>query len=79
LTLPVGDERDVGELLGNEGDAVPEGLAGRAEADRTPFEEELSLIGADDASGDLREGRLPGTVLTDHRNRFAAAKGEVDV
>ena len=59
---PLRDERD---LLGDEGDPAFERLARRPEADRLALEDELSLVGRDDAGDDLAERRLAGSVLAD--------------
>ena len=55
--------RDVGQLLVDEGEPAPRGVERAVEAHRLAVDDDLALVGLDDAGEDLDQRALAGAVL----------------
>ena len=77
----VGGDAELGdevELLVDDGDAGPLGVADAGEADGRAVDQDLAGVGGLDAGEDLHQRRLAGAVLAHERVNLAGAEVEVD-
>ena len=77
----VGGDAELGdevELLVDDGDARPFGVADAGEADGGAVDQDLAGVGGLDAGEDLHQRRLAGAVLAHERVHLAGAEVEVD-
>jgi hypothetical protein len=72
------ERREHHRLLVGGGDPERVGVARVVEAALLAVDQDLALIGRDDAGQDLDQGRLAGAVLTEHSEHLARAQIEVD-
>src|SRR5581483_3263231 len=63
--LPDREGRDQHELLKDHPDPEPQGVVGRPDLDRDPFEGNRAAVGSIKAIEDLHEGALSGAVLAE--------------
>src|SRR5581483_8239396 len=74
-----GHRRRERELLVDQRDPMPDRVARRAEAHRTPVDDDLARVGRHSAGDDLPERRLAGAVLADERVDLAGLDGDAHV
>ena len=73
-----GEGLDEAEVLVDHADARIERVARRMELDRLAVELDRALVGAVETGEDVREGCLPGAVLTEQRVHLPRRRLEVD-